>query len=46
VGVLDASSYYDSRQHHTHALVQMAATQIENRLLMQQMRQRISPPLG
>ncbi len=39
VGVLDASSYYDSRQHHTHALVQMAATQIENGLLMHQMRQ-------
>ena len=38
VGVLDASSYYDSRQHHTHALVQMAATQIENGLLQHQMR--------
>ncbi|MDH4392088.1 MAG: GAF domain-containing protein, partial [Aquabacterium sp.] len=38
VGVLDASSYYDSRQHHTHALVQMAATQIENGLLLHQMR--------
>ncbi len=36
VGVLDASSHYDSRQHHTLALVQMAATQIENGLLLQQ----------
>ena len=33
VGVLDASSYYESRQRHTQALVQMAATHIENGLL-------------
>ncbi len=38
VGVLDASSYYESRQRHTQALVQMAATQIENGLLSHQMR--------
>jgi transcriptional regulator of acetoin/glycerol metabolism len=33
VGVPDASSYFDSCQRHTQALVQMAASQIENRLL-------------
>jgi transcriptional regulator of acetoin/glycerol metabolism len=38
VGVLDASSYYESRQRHTRALVQMAATHIENGLLAHQMR--------
>ena len=38
VGVLDASSYYQSRQRHTQALVQMAATHIENGLLAHQMR--------
>lgn len=38
VGVLDASSYVESRQRHTQALVQMAATQIENGLLLHQMR--------
>ena len=38
VGVLDASSYFASRQHHTRALVQMAATHIENGLLTHQMR--------
>ena len=38
VGVLDASSYYLSRQRHTQALVQMAATHIENGLLAHQMR--------
>lgn len=38
VGVLDASSYFESRQRHTHALVQMAATHIENGLLAHQMR--------
>ncbi len=32
-GVLDASSYVLSRHRHTQALVQMVATQIENRLL-------------
>ncbi len=41
VGVLDASSYFDSRQRHTLALVQMAATHIENGLLAQQMREHI-----
>jgi sigma-54 dependent transcriptional regulator, acetoin dehydrogenase operon transcriptional activator AcoR len=40
VGVLDASSYFESRQHHTQALVQMAATNIENGLLVHQMRSR------
>ena len=38
VGVLDASSFYESRQRHTQALVQMAATHIENGLLAHQMR--------
>lgn len=38
VGVLDASSYFESRQRHTQALVQMAATHIENGLLSHQMR--------
>jgi len=38
VGVLDASSYFESRQRHTQALVQMAATHIENGLLVHQMR--------
>lgn len=38
VGVLDASSYFESRQRHTHALVQMAASHIENQLLLHQMR--------
>ncbi|MFM7505780.1 MAG: sigma-54-dependent Fis family transcriptional regulator, partial [Rubrivivax sp.] len=38
VGVLDASSYVLSRHRHTQALVQMAARQIENRLLAQQTR--------
>lgn len=38
VGVLDASSYYESRQHHTLALVQMAAANIENGLFAHQMR--------
>jgi sigma-54 dependent transcriptional regulator, acetoin dehydrogenase operon transcriptional activator AcoR len=32
VGVLDASSYFESRQRHTQALVQMAASHIENLL--------------
>lgn len=40
VGVLDASSYFGSRQRHTQALVQMAATHIENGLLTHQMRQK------
>jgi transcriptional regulator of acetoin/glycerol metabolism len=40
VGVLDASSYFESRQRHTQALVQMAATHIENGLLAHQMRSR------
>jgi transcriptional regulator of acetoin/glycerol metabolism len=38
VGVIDASSYFESRQHHTQALVRMAATQVENGLLAHQMR--------
>ena len=38
VGVLDASSYFESRQRHTLALVQMAATHIENGLFAHQMR--------
>ncbi len=38
VGVLDASSYYESRQRHTQALVQMAAVHIENGLLAHQTR--------
>jgi sigma-54 dependent transcriptional regulator, acetoin dehydrogenase operon transcriptional activator AcoR len=37
VGVLDASSYVESRQRHTQALVQMAAAHIENGLLLHQM---------
>ncbi len=41
VGVLDASSHFESRQHHTQALVQMAATQMENGLLVHQMRQHL-----
>jgi sigma-54 dependent transcriptional regulator, acetoin dehydrogenase operon transcriptional activator AcoR len=41
VGVLDASSYFESRQHHTQALVRMAATQMENALLVHQMRQHL-----
>ena len=41
VGVLDASSYFESRQRHTQALVQMAATNIENRLLIHQMQAQI-----
>ncbi|MDE2503187.1 MAG: GAF domain-containing protein, partial [Burkholderiales bacterium] len=41
VGVIDASSHFESRQHHTRALVQMAATHVENGLLMQQMSQRM-----
>ena len=38
VGVLDASSFFESRQRHTQALVQMAATHIENGLFSHQMR--------
>lgn len=37
VGVLDASSYFESRQRHTQALVQMASAHIENLLLVHQM---------
>jgi sigma-54 dependent transcriptional regulator, acetoin dehydrogenase operon transcriptional activator AcoR len=36
VGLLDASSYVESRQRHTQALVQMSTTHIENRLLADQ----------
>ncbi len=38
VGVLDASSYVESRQRHTQALVQMATAHVENLLLADQMR--------
>lgn len=41
VGVLDASSYFEGRQRHTQALVQMAATHIENGLLVRQMREHL-----
>jgi transcriptional regulator of acetoin/glycerol metabolism len=41
VGVLDASSYFESRQRHTQALVQMAATHIENGLFVRQMRSHL-----
>ena len=40
VGVLDASSYFESRQRHTQALVRMAATNMENGLFVHQMRSR------
>lgn len=40
VGVLDASSYFESRQRHTQALVRMAATNLENGLFIHQMRSR------
>jgi transcriptional regulator of acetoin/glycerol metabolism len=36
VGVLDASSYFESRERHTQALLQMAATQVENLLFARQ----------
>lgn len=36
VGALDAASYFESRQRHTQALVQMAATHIENVLIESQ----------
>ena len=38
VGVLDAFSCFESRQHHTQALVKLAATPIENGLLLHQLR--------
>lgn len=41
VGVLDASSYFEGRQRHTQALVQMAATHIENGLLVRQMHEHL-----
>lgn len=41
VGVLDASSYFESRQLHTEALLKMATTQIENLLLAHQMRDAV-----
>jgi transcriptional regulator of acetoin/glycerol metabolism len=41
VGALDASSYFESRQRHTQALVQMACTHIEKLLLLHQMRDRL-----
>jgi len=40
VGLLDAASYFESRQRHTQALVQMAATHIENGLFVHEMRSR------
>lgn len=36
VGLLDASCCNEARQQHTHALVRMAAAQIENGLIFQQ----------
>ncbi len=41
VGALDASSYFESRQRHTQALVQMSCTYIEKQLLLYQMRERL-----
>ncbi|MFT3666401.1 sigma-54-dependent Fis family transcriptional regulator [Piscinibacter sp.] len=41
VGALDASSYFESRQRHTQALVQMSCTHIEKQLLLYQMRERL-----
>jgi transcriptional regulator of acetoin/glycerol metabolism len=41
VGVLDASSYFESRQLHTAALLKMATTKIENLLLAHQMRDAV-----
>jgi transcriptional regulator of acetoin/glycerol metabolism len=41
VGALDASSYFESRQRHTQALVQMAARHMENALLVHQMRSHL-----
>lgn len=41
VGVLDASSYFESRQRHTGVLLKMATTQIENLLLAHQMRDSV-----
>lgn len=38
LGVLDASSYVESRQRHTQALVRMSAMHVENLLLAEQMR--------
>lgn len=35
LGLLDASCAHDARQEHTHALVRMAAAQIENGLIYQ-----------
>jgi transcriptional regulator of acetoin/glycerol metabolism len=41
IGVLDASSYFESRQRHTQALVRMAAAHMENRLFIHQMRSKV-----
>ncbi len=38
VGVLDASCANEARQQHTHALVRMAAVQVENSLIFQDRR--------
>lgn len=40
-GALDASSYFESRQRHTQALVQMAATSMENGLFIHQMKAQV-----
>jgi len=39
VGLLDASCANEARQQHTHALVKMAAVEIENGLMFRQMRE-------
>ncbi|MET0210913.1 MAG: sigma-54-dependent Fis family transcriptional regulator [Burkholderiaceae bacterium] len=41
LGVLDASSYVESRQRHTQALVRMSAMHVENLLLTEQMRDHL-----
>lgn len=41
LGVLDASSYVESRQRHTQALVRMSAMHVENLLLAEQMRDHL-----
>jgi transcriptional regulator of acetoin/glycerol metabolism len=39
VGLLDASCANEARQQHTHALVRMAAVQVENSLIFQDRRE-------
>ncbi len=41
LGALDASSYVESRQRHTQALVRMSAMHVENLLLAEQMRDHL-----